>query len=101
MSGVDIGAIEIDKSSDGYRQLMGVTRELAEAAAKAEAEAKIRDIADKQRIEAENYEETLRIRRQEGQYAQRMQTRAVRFNVAPHSGFIVLYSRRRTSRRAV
>ena len=74
VSGIDIGAIEIDKSSDGYRQLMSVTQELASAAAKAEAEAKIRDIHAKQRIEAEHYEGTLRIQREEGQYAQHKQT---------------------------
>ena len=74
VSGIDIGAIEIDKSSEGYRQLMNVTKELAGATAKAEAEARIKDIAAKQRIEAENYEETLRIQREEGQYAQHKQT---------------------------
>lgn len=79
VSGVDISAIEIDKSSEGYRQLMSVTRELSGAAAKAEAEAKIRDITEKQRIEAENYAETLRIQREEGQYAQRMHTRTSNF----------------------
>lgn len=79
VSGIDIGAIEIDKSSEGYRQLMSATKDLAGATAKAEAEAKIKDIADKQRIEAENYEETLRIRREEGQYAQRMHTRTSNF----------------------
>ena len=79
VSGIDIGAIEIDKSSDGYRQLMSVTKDLAGATAKAEAEAKIKDIADKQRIEAENYEETLRIQREEGQYAQHMHTRTANF----------------------
>ena len=79
VSGIDIGAIEIDKSSEGYRQLMSVTKDIAGATAKAEAEAKIKDIADKQRIEAENYEETLRIQREEGQYAQRMNTRTSNF----------------------
>ena len=79
VSGIDIGAIEIDKSSEGYRQLMSVTKDLAGATAKAEAEAKIKDIADKQRIEAENYEETLRIQREEGQYAQHMHTRTANF----------------------
>lgn len=74
VSGIDIGAIEIDKSSEGYRQLMSVTQELARATAKAEAEAKIRDIHAKQRIEAEHYEGTLRIQREEGQYAQHKQT---------------------------
>lgn len=74
VSGIDIGVIEIDKSSEGYRQLMSVTQELARATAKAEAEAKIRDIHAKQRIEAEHYEGTLRIQREEGQYAQHKQT---------------------------
>lgn len=37
-SGIDIGAIEIDKSSDGYRQLMAVTKDVA--AARVEAETK-------------------------------------------------------------
>ena len=75
VSGVDIGSIEIDKASDGYHQLMNVTKNLAEATTKAEAEAKIRDIVAKQRIEAENYAEGLRIQREEGQYAQHMHTR--------------------------
>ena len=75
VSGVDIGSIEIDKASDGYHQLMNVTKNLAEATAKTEAEAKIRDIVAKQRIEAENYAEGLRIQREEGQYAQHMHTR--------------------------
>ncbi len=80
VSGIDIGTIEIDKSSDGYRQLMSVTKELAGATAKAEAEAKIRDIHAKQRIEAEHYEGTLRIQREEGQYAQHKQTQTANFS---------------------
>lgn len=74
VSGVDIAVIELDKTSEGYRQLMNVTKEIATATTKAEAEAKIKNIADKQRIEVENYEETLRIQREEGQYAQHKQT---------------------------
>ena len=74
VSGVDIGAIEIDKTSDGYRQLISVTKDLAGATAKAEAQAKIKDIADKQRIEAEHYQESLRVQREEAQYAQHKQT---------------------------
>ena len=74
VSGVDVSAIELDKSSEGYRQLMSVTKDIAGATAKAEAEARIKDIAAKQRIEEEHYEETLRIQREEGQYAQHMHT---------------------------
>lgn len=75
VSGVDIGAIELDKSSEGYRQLMSVTKDIAGATTKAEAEAKIRDIHAKQRIEAEHYEGTLRIQREEG-HAQHKQTQS-------------------------
>lgn len=80
VSDIDIGAIEIDKSSEGYRQLMSVTKELAGATVKAEAEARINDIADKQRIEAENYKETLCIQREEGQYAQHKQTQSTNYS---------------------
>lgn len=74
VSGVDISVIEIDKSSAGYRQLMSVTKDVASATVQAETQAKIKDIHDKQRIEAENYEETLRMQREETQYAQHKQT---------------------------
>ena len=79
VSGVDIGAIEIDKSSDGYARLMAVTRNVTTATVQAQTAADIKNIHDKQRIEAEHYEESLRIQREEGQYAQRMQTRTAHF----------------------
>jgi len=59
VSGVDIGAIEIDKASEGYRQLMAVTKDIATT----KVEAETRD-----------YVERLRIQREEGQYAQHKQT---------------------------
>lgn len=67
VSSVDLASIELDKTSQGYRELMSVTKDIAGATARAEAEARIKDIADKQRIEMENYEESLRIQREEGQ----------------------------------
>ena len=79
VSGVDISTIEIDKTSDGYKQLMSITREVTSATIQAQAAASIKDIHDKQRIEAVNYEEMLRIQREEGQYAQRMHTRTANF----------------------
>jgi len=81
VSGLDIGAIDLDKSSEGYRELMSVTKDIASATVQAEAQAKIKDIADKQRIEAENYEETLRIQREEAQYAQRKVTQTANIGV--------------------
>ncbi len=77
MSGVDVGAIELDKSSEGYRTLMSVTKDVVAATVRAEAEARVKDIAAKQRIEAENYEEVLRIQREEGQYAKHKQTQSL------------------------
>ncbi len=75
-SGIDIGAIEIDKSSESYKQLMAVTKDVSTVTVKAETEAKVKDIAAKQRIEAEHYEGSLRIQREEGQYAQHKQTQS-------------------------
>ncbi|MBQ7924491.1 MAG: SPFH domain-containing protein [Clostridia bacterium] len=65
VSGVDIGAIDIDKSSNGYRQLMAITKDITTATIQAQTAANL-----------ENYAETLRIQREEGQYAQRMATRS-------------------------
>lgn len=79
VSGVDIGAIEIDKASDSYAQLMAVTKDVTTAAYKAHTEAQVKDIRDKQRINAENYEETLRAQREEAQYARHMQTQSENF----------------------
>jgi len=74
VSGVDIGKIEIDKSSEGYQQLMSVTKDVTATTVKAETAAKVKDIADRQRIEVEHYGESLRIQREEAQYAQHKQT---------------------------
>lgn len=79
VSGVDIGTIEIDKASESYAQLMAVTRDVTLTAYKAHTEAQVKDVHDKQRINAENYEETLRIQREEGQYAQHKQTQSTNF----------------------
>ena len=75
-SGIDISAIEIDKSSEGYVRLMQITKDVTTATIQAETAAKVKDIADKQRIEVENYEEVLRIQREETQYAQHKQTQS-------------------------
>jgi membrane protease subunit (stomatin/prohibitin family) len=76
VTGVDIGAIEIDKTSPEYRQLMLVTKDVTAATVEARKAATVKDIADKQRIEAKDYEESLRIKREEAQYAQHKQTQS-------------------------
>lgn len=79
VSGVDIGAIEIDKTSNEYYQLMSITKNVTTATVQAQMQADIKNIHDKQRIEAENYAETLRMQREETQYAQRKQTQTANF----------------------
>ena len=61
VTGVDIGAIELDKTSEGYQQLMSVTRDVSAAKVKAETE---------------DYTERIRIQREEGQYAMHKQTQS-------------------------
>ena len=65
VSGVDIGAIEVDKSSNGYRELMAITKDVTTATVRGQAAANL-----------ENYAETLRIQREEGQYAMHKQTQS-------------------------
>lgn len=79
VSGVDISAIEIDKTGAGYRQLMAVTKDVTTATVEAQKQATVKNIHDKQRIEAHDYEETLRVRREEGQYAAHKQTQSANF----------------------
>ena len=73
VSGVDIGAIEIDKQSDGYRQLMSVTKDVTTA---------------KIQAETADYVERLRIQREEEQYAVHKQTQSANigaFQVEKHA----------------
>ena len=65
VSGVDIGTIEIDKSSSGYRELVAITKEMTTAT-----------IQGKTAADIEHYAESLRIQREEGQYAAHKQTQS-------------------------
>lgn len=76
VTAVDISAIEIDKTSQGYMQLKAVTQDVTSATIQAQTEVNIKNLKDTQRINAENMEETLRIQREEAQYAQRKQTQS-------------------------
>lgn len=59
VSGVDIAAIEINKASEGYRQLMAVTKDVT---------------ATKIQAETSDHVERLRIQREKDQYAQHKKT---------------------------
>lgn len=80
VTGIDIGAIDIDTTSDGYRSLMQVTKDITSATLKARSQADIQNIHDMQRINAENYSEELRIKRDEGRYAQHLDTQTQHIN---------------------
>lgn len=75
VASLGIEAIEVDRSSEGYAKLMEVTRDVVADATRARSRAEIREMEDMQRIHADHLEETLRIQREEEQYAQRMRTR--------------------------
>jgi membrane protease subunit (stomatin/prohibitin family) len=79
ITGVDINAIEVDKSSVGYKQLKAVTQDLAAATVQAQSAINIKNMEDMQRINAENMEETMRVQREEAQYAQHKQTQTGNF----------------------
>lgn len=68
VSAVDIGEIDIDKTSEGYRQLMAVTKDIQTQTIQAQTN-----------MNLENMQENLRIQREEGQHAQRMQTDSMNF----------------------
>ena len=70
ISRFDISDIEINKESEGYLQLKSVTQDVTTATIKAQTEAKLKNI----QAEQKDYEEQLRIRREEGQYAQHLQS---------------------------
>lgn len=79
VSSVDLSAIEMDKSSEGYIKLKSLTADITEATVKAQTEANLFRIKETNRIELENMEDTLRRQREEDQYARRMGTRTGNF----------------------
>lgn len=76
---VDINAIDIDKTSNGYIQLKRVTQDVATATTLAQTDVNIKNLRDMQQINAENLKETMRIQREEAQYAQHKQTQSTHF----------------------
>lgn len=79
VSGVDISAIEIDKMSRGYLQLKHITQDVTTATIQTQKDVNLKDMQDKQRINVEHYAESLRIQREESQYAQHKQTQSANF----------------------
>ncbi len=86
----DLSRIEPDKEDENWVKLQKVTadfairsaatnQDIAIDTAKAQADANIQNLADMQEINAKNMAETLRIQREEGQYAQHLSTQNQNF----------------------
>jgi hypothetical protein len=74
MKGFDLATLEIDKESEGYRELKKVTADQVSKTTVAQTDVNIKNLQDMQEINASNMEETLRIQREEAQRAQKLQT---------------------------
>ena len=76
-----ISTIKADDESESYKNLVGVTRDIAAQMTQAQAAVNVRNMDDTQRINAANMEETLRVQREELQHSQRMHTDGANFAV--------------------
>lgn len=74
MKHIDINAIEIDKDSEAYEEVKGLTGGLTAKTMQAQTELNIKNMQQMQEINAKNMEETMRIQREEAQRAQKLQT---------------------------
>lgn len=72
--GVDLSAVEIDKSSEAYRQVRQLTADAAAATMMTQNALNLQNLENMQRINTENLEESLRIQREEAQKAQTLQS---------------------------
>lgn len=74
IQGINLSTIALDKESLGYAALWKTTADRDLRINEAETNAGAQNIADLQAINAENYEEALRIQREETQRKQRLET---------------------------
>lgn len=74
MKHIDISAVEIDKESEAYQEVKGLTGGITAKTMQAQADLNIKNMQDMQAINAENMSETMRIQREEAQRAQKLQT---------------------------
>lgn len=74
LKALDIEAITLNKESEGYRQLKGLTFGIVSRTTQAQVEANIRNMEQMQEWNSENVRATMAIQRGEMQRAQRLQT---------------------------
>lgn len=74
VKGLDIAALEIDKTSPYYEELRHLTAGQTAKTVEAQTDVNVKNLHDMQNINAKNLDETLRIQREEAQRAQKLQT---------------------------
>lgn len=74
LKALDVEAVTLNKDSEGYKQLRGLTFGIASRTTQAQAEANIRNMEQMQEWNSENVRATMAIQRNEMQRAQRLQT---------------------------
>ena len=79
VSGLDIGVIDIDKTSDGYRQLMAVTKDITAQTMQAQMEVNIKELHDTQNLGVMEREKRILSNIEEDKYARHMQTQSANF----------------------
>ncbi len=75
VSGIDIGAIELDKTSEGYKYLMTVTRDVTAESIKARNDVNIQEMYDSQRLSTLRRQNNI----EEDAYARHKQTQSGNF----------------------
>ncbi|MCR5727450.1 MAG: SPFH domain-containing protein [Lachnospiraceae bacterium] len=80
VSGVDIAAIEIDKTSENYAQLKAITQDITLATIQTKAQIELKNLSEKQQIELHDYEERLKIQREENAYSMHKHTQTENIN---------------------
>ncbi|MBK7888521.1 MAG: SPFH domain-containing protein [Bacteroidetes bacterium] len=70
----DLSVIEVDKESDGYKELRKITAEQQTKTIEAQTIVGIKNLEDTQQINADNVAESLRVQREEMQRNQKLQT---------------------------
>ena len=74
LKGFDLATIEVDKDSEGYKELRKVTALQTEKTISEQTNVNIKNLYDIQNINATNIDETLRIQREESQRLQKLET---------------------------
>ena len=80
LKSLDIEAVTLNKESEGYKQLKGLTFGIVSRTTHAQAEVNIRNLEQMQEWNSENVRATMAIQRGEMQRAQRLQTESTYLN---------------------